>query len=258
MMKKVLTMAAVLTLAASSMMAQNTFKGIVKYKIESTGTTAMNLPPEIATAEIKVMGEQMYTKSYMFTQGADVFVNGLKQTQCVDYSGAITYLNAQGFEFENYTGDGKFLIEQTFKAETFDSLEIKDTEPGHFYFEYVDSETKEIAGRKVYKLIQHYYNDEGKETQIEMWYAKEIGPAYNVIFEGIKGMPMEMTMNLGEGRALTYTATEVVTGKVKEADFLFPDGFKKATKEDLEAFSADMRDAKEMGYIPSGGDDDDE
>ena len=50
----------------------------------------------------------------------------------------------------------------------------------------------------------------------------------------------------------------MVTGKVKEADFLFPDGFKKATKEDLEAFSADMRDAKEMGYIPSGGDDDDE
>ena len=69
MMKKVLTMAAVLTLAASSMMAQNTFKGIVKYKIESTGTTAMNLPPEIATAEIKVMGEQMYKKLYVYEGG---------------------------------------------------------------------------------------------------------------------------------------------------------------------------------------------
>ena len=87
-----------------------------------------------------------------------------------------------------------------------------------------------------------------------MWYAKNIGPTYNVLFEGIKGMPLEFTMDLGEGRAITCTATEVVSGKVKEADFLFPDGYKKPSKEDLEAFSTDMQDAKDMGYFPGGDD----
>lgn len=255
MMKRFFSLAAAVVFTVSGVMAQNTFKGIVKYKIESTGTTSMNIPEQIASAEVKVMGEQMYTKSYMFTQGAEVYINGLKQTQCVDYSQIISYLAAQGFEFENYQGDGKFLIEQTFNATTFDSLEIKDTEPGHFYFEYVEGETKEIAGRTAHKLIQHYYNEEGTETQIVMWYVKDIGPAYNVLFEGIKGMPLECTMNLGEGRAITYTATEVVSGKVKEADFLFPDGYKKASKEELEAFSTDMQDAKDMGYFPGGDDD---
>lgn len=255
-MKKVFALAAALLLTVGAMSAQNTFKGIVKYKIESTGTTAMQIPEQIATAEIKVMGEQMYTKSYMFSQGSEVFVKGLKQTQCVDNSMYITYLNAQGYEFENYKGDGKFLLEHTYNASTLDSLEIKDTEPGHFYFEYVDGETKEIAGQTCYKLIQHYYNDEGNETQFVMWYAKNIGPAYNVIFEGVKGMPLEYTMNLGEGRAITCTATEVVSGKVKEVDFLLPDGYKKPTKEELEAFATDLQDAKEMGYLPNGGDDD--
>ena len=254
-MKRAFSLAAAVMFTVSGIFAQNTFKGIVKYKIESTGATAMNIPEQIASAEVKVMGEQMYTKSYMFTQGTEVYVNGLKQTQCVDYSQIISYLVAQGFEFENYQGDGKFLIEQTFNATTFDSLEIKDTEPGHFYFEYVDGETKEIAGQTTYKLIQHYFDDEGKETQIVMWYAKNIGPAYNVLFEGIKGMPLECTMNLGEGKAITYTATEVVSGKVKETDFLFPDGYNKPTKEDLEAFSTDMQDAKDMGYFPGGDDD---
>jgi hypothetical protein len=252
-MKKVFALAAALLLTVGAMSAQNTFKGIVKYKMESTGTTAMQIPEQIATAEIKVMGERMYTKSLLFGQGSEIFVNGLKQTQCVDYSNAIIGLTARGFEFENYKGDGKFLLEQTYNASTLDSLEIKDTEPGHFYFEYVDGETKEIAGQTCYKLIQHYYSEEGNETQFVMWYAKNIGPAYNVIFEGVKGMPLEYTMNLGEGRAITCTAIEVVSGKVKDVDFLLPDGYKKPTKEELEAFSTDMQDAKEMGYLGDGG-----
>jgi hypothetical protein len=256
-MKKVFSIAAAMLLTAGALMAQNSFKGIVKYKVESTGQVSMQIPDEIATAEIKVMGDQMYTKAPIFTQGLDVFVNGLKQIQCIDYSQLISYLAAQGFEFENYKGDGKILVEHTFNASTFDSLEIKDTEPGHFYFEYVDGETKEIAGQKCYKLVQHYYNDEGVENQIVMWYSKEIGPAYNIIFEGIKGMPLECTMDAGEGRAITYTAIEVIKGKVKDADFLLPDGFKKLTDEEREAFSTDLQDARDMGYLPGGGDDDD-
>ena len=255
-MKKIFTLAAAVLLTAGALMAQNTFKGIVKYKVESTGNVAIPIAPEIATAEIKVMGEQMYTKSPIFTQGMEVFVNGLKLTQCMDLSGYIAYLNAKGFEFENYKGNGKWLVESTFKASTFDSLEIVDKEPGHFYFEYVDGETKQIAGQTAHKLIQHYYAEDGTETQVIMWYAKNIGPAYNPLSEGIKGMPLEYTMNLGEGRAVTCTATEVVSGKVKELDFLFPDGFHKPSEEEMEAWKTDLQDAKDMGYLEQGGDDD--
>lgn len=255
MKKSVFSLIAAVLFAVSGVMAQNTFKGIVKFKVESTGTVAMNLPEQFATAEIKVDGENMYTKSMIFTQGVEVFVRGLKQIQCIDYSQLISYLAAQGFEFENYQGNGKILMEQTFSAETFDSLEIKDTEPGHFYYEYVDGETREIAGVTAYKLVQHNYNEEGVDHPDVMWYSKEIGPAYNILFQGLKGMPLEFTMEAGEGRALTFTVTEIVKGKVKEADFLLPDGYKKLTDEEREAFATDLQDARDMGYLPSGGDD---
>ena len=58
-------------------------------------------------------------------------------------------------------------------------------------------------------------------------------PVINVLFSGIKGMPLECTMDAGEGRAITYTATEVVKGKVKEADFLLPDGYETLGEEEL-------------------------
>lgn len=257
-MKKMFVLAAAVMLAAFGAQAQNSFKGIVKYKVESTGTVSMNIPAEVATAEIKVMGDQMYTKSYIFTQGLEVFVRGLKMTRCVDYSQLMSYLAAQGFEFENYKGNGKVLVESEAKRETYDSLEIKDTEPGHFYYEYVDGETKTIAGQTAYKLVQHIYGEDGEDHPIVMWYSKEIGPEFNMIFEGLKGMPLECTMDAGEGRAITYTAIEVVKGKVKEADFLLPDGYKKMTEEEQEAFATDIQDAREMGYLPSGGGDEEE
>ena len=49
----------------------------------------------------------------------------------------------------------------------------------------------------------------------------------------------------------------MIKGKVKDADFLLPDGFKKLTDEEREAFSTDLQDARDMGYLPGGGDDDD-
>ncbi len=251
-MKKIFVLAAAVVLAAVGAQAQNSFKGIVKYKVESTGTVAMTIPPEVALAEVKVMGDMMYTKSPIFTQGLEVYVDGMKVTRCVDYSQLISYLAAQGFEFENYKGNGKILMESTAKKESFDSLEIKDTEPGHFYYEYVDGETKTIAGRTAYKLVQHVYNEEGVDEPVVMWYDKTIGPAYNVLFNGIKGMPLEVTMDAGEGRAITYTVTEVVSGKVKEADFLYPDGYNALTEEESEALATDIQDARDMGYLPSG------
>ncbi|MBP5677196.1 MAG: hypothetical protein J6W88_01720 [Bacteroidales bacterium] len=257
-MKKIFAMAAVALLACGGLTAQNTFKGIVKYSVESTGAVAIDLPAEVRVAEIKVSGNKMYTKSYIFTQGLECFVNDMKQTTCVDYSGLIAYVTGNGCEFENYTGNGKMLMVQEYKASDFDSLEIVDREPGHGYFEYVAGETKQIAGMTAKKLVSHSFDDEGKESTMEMWYTDEVGPKVNVLFGGIKGMPIEVTMKVGEDQAITYTATEFVSGKVKDTDFILPDGYSKLSDEEMEAFRTDLKEAREMGCLPSGGDDEEE
>jgi hypothetical protein len=214
--------------------------------VESTGQVAMSIPEEAAKAEIKVSGDDIFTKSAIFTQQADcILIQGLKQTACIDYSQLLGYLRSQDFEF-TYNGSGKLLIKNEAKASDFDSVDIPDTEPGHFYYEYVDSETKQIAGMTAKKLIRHLYDEEGVDHPMSMWYSDEIGPKINILFNGIKGMPLECTMDAGEGKAITYTATEIIKGKVKEADFLLPDGYETLSEEELETLGSEIKDAIEL------------
>ena len=247
-MKKIITLAAAVMLTAGSLMAQNTFKGIVKYKVESTGTVSMQIPEEVAKAEIKVDGNNMFTKSPIFLGGMGaecVLVNNMKVTQCMDLSGLLGYLRSNGSDF-TYQGSGKIIVRNEAKASTYDSLTIVDQEPGHFYYEYVDSDTKQIAGHTAYKMVRHMYDEDGVDHPMVMWYSKEIGPAYNSIFSGIKGMPLECTMDAGEGKAITYTATEIVSGKVKEADFLLPDGYETLSDEDLQELFEQLQEEIEL------------
>jgi hypothetical protein len=44
---------------------------------------------------------------------------------------------------------------------------------------------------------------------------------------------MEYSINLGDGRQLTLTATEVKKGKVKEVDMLLPSGYENISTEDF-------------------------
>lgn len=248
-MKKLIVMAAALMLTAGSMMAQNSFKGIVKYKVESTGQVSMTIPESAATAEVKVDGNNLFTSSAIFLSGymgaECLLVNNLKTTICMDLSQLIAYLRSQGSEF-NYQGNGKLLIKQEASAASFDSLTIVDQEPGHFYYEYVDGETKEIAGRTAYKMVRHMYDEEGADHPMVMWYSKEIGPAFNAMFNGIKGMPLECTIDAGDGKAITYTATEIVKGKVKEADFLLPDGYETLSDDDLSTLFQQLQEEIEL------------
>ena len=222
---------------------------VVIVKVESTGTTAMTIPEAAATAEIKVDGNNLFTKSPIFLMsymGAEcVLINNLKNTICMDLSQIVGYLRAQGSEFD-YQGSGKILVKDESKPSDFDSLEIKDTEPGHFYYEYVDGETKEIAGKTAKKMVRHVYDEDGVDHPMVMWYSDEIGPKINVLFSGIKGMPLECTIDAGEGRAITYTATEIVTGKVKEVDFLLPDGYDTLGEEELKTFFEQLQEEIEL------------
>lgn len=236
-MKKIFLAAAVMLFTIGGVCAQNNFRGIVKYKLESTGKVDIKIPAEQSIIEVKVYDNQL-----LYEQ---TIQNGMKVAQAIDFSQYISYLAANGIELETYTGDGKFIVRGEQTKEELDSLYIVDQEPGHFYYENVD-ETKEMLGYTVHKLVMHRYNEEGEDNPATCWYSTEIGPEYCMVLGSMKGFPFVFTQELGEGRAVTYTAIEVVKGKVKDVDMLLPAGYKEATGEEFETFQNEMKDALEL------------
>ena len=236
-MKKVLFATTLMLLGLGTICAQNNFRGIVKYKIESTGKVSITIKPEQSTAEIKVYDNQILSGQTVQT--------GFKVVQAADFSPYISYLAANDIELESYTGDGKFLIRDEISKEKLDSGYIVDKEPGHYYYENVD-ETKEMLGFTAHKLIMHRYDEEGNDNPAICWYTTEIGPEYCLVLGAIKGFPLVYTQELGEGRAITYTATEIVKGKVKETDMLLPAGYKDASGEEFETFQRELQEAIEL------------
>ena len=236
-MKKLLIAVSVMLLTMGAASAQNSFRGIVKYQLESTGKVDVKIPAEQSIVEVKVYDNQL--RLGQTTQ------NGFKVAQAADFSPYISYLAANGIDLETYTGDGKFLIRDEIAKEKLDSGYIVDKEPGHYYYENVD-ETQEMLGYTAHKLIMHRYDEEGNDNPAICWYTTEIGPEYCLVLGAIKGFPLVYTQELGEGRAITYTATEIVKGKVKETDMLLPAGYKDASGEEFETFQREMQEAFEL------------
>ena len=247
-MKKTFILLVALVALTFTLSAQNSFKGIIKYKVESSGEVSFQVPPEAATAEVFVSGNDLCTKSAIFMHNPfseTIVVNNLKITYCLNYGQLLDYLRNNGSEF-TYQGDGKLLQKHTFNEAEADSLTIVDTEPGHYYYEYVDGETREIAGIKAKKVIRHAFNAEGVDEPVELWYTDEIGPKYNFLFDGVKGMPLMCKQDIGEGKAVTYTAIEVVKGKVKDGDFLLPYGYEQLSDEDMQTLFTEIQEELEL------------
>ncbi|MBP5536515.1 MAG: hypothetical protein J6X62_06970 [Bacteroidales bacterium] len=243
-MKKIVLAAlfAAMLLISATLTAQNSFKGIVKYEVKSTGEVAVNIKPENATMEIKVMGDKLIYQNML--------QEGMKITANIDLSQAIAYLAANDIELASYTGDGKLLIEEVQTKESVDSLYIPDTEPEHYYIENIAGETNKIQGFTCKKAVMHRYDDEGTDHPTEIWYCDEIGPEYNFLFSSaniiVKGMPLQFTIAGNDGKAITYTATSIVKGKVKEVDFLLPSGFKKTSQEEFTTIMQEIQDAAKL------------
>lgn len=236
-MKKFFVAAAMMLLTMSTLIAQNNFRGIVKYKVESTGKVDVQIKPEQSVFEIKVYDSKLMV--------GNTIQNGLKTVAATDLSPIISYLAANGIELETYSGDGKILVREEANVDSLKSIEVKDEEPGHYYYEYVD-ETQEMLGYTAKKLIVHSFDEEGHDNPSTCWYTTEIGPEYCLLMGRIKGFPMVFTQMLADGKAVTYTATEVVKGKVKEAEFFPPAGYKDLTEEELEALGEEIQNAAEL------------
>lgn len=244
-MKKIFTAALVMLLAMGALSAQNTFRGIVKYEIASSGKEFVQIPDDYKIVEIKVYDGKVLIPQGIMSQMGTTIQNGLKITSAQDYSMYIVGLKGQyGIELESYTGDGKFIVKDETPKESLDSLYIVDKEPGHFYYE-MTSETKDIQGFTATKQIMHRYDAEENDNPAECWTTDKIGPEYALVFGGMKGFPLVFTQQLPEGRALTFTAVEVVKGKVKEAEFFPPAGYSD-NKEELELFIQELQDAMSL------------
>lgn len=236
-MRKLFVAALIMLLSVGALSAQNNFRGIVKYQITSSGKVDMPIPAEQGVIEIKVFDDKL-------ALGQSI-QNGMKMAQAIDYSQIIGYLAANGIELESYTGDGKFLIRGEETKEEADSIYLEDKEPGHFYYEMVDG-TKDILGYQAKKLIMHRYDEAGTDNPAECWYTTEIGPEYCFLLGSIKGFPLVISQELGEGKAITYTAIEIVKGKVKEVDMMVPYGFKDTSLEDFTAFMEELQEAASL------------
>lgn len=213
-----------------SVAAQNNFRGSITYKLESTGETALQIRPEAATAELKVYDNKALTSSPTLTNNAMasyVLVDGNKMYACMDLSQLMMYLEQNEVELD-YKGSSKILVSEEVSQSAIDSLTIPVTEG--FYIEYVD-ETKQIAGVDAKKAIFHSFGEDGVDHQTIAWYNDAMGPAVNMIFNGLRGVMLEMSVDYGEGRQLTYTATEIKKGKVKEVDMLLPSGYEEISDE---------------------------
>lgn len=236
-MRKLFVAALVMLLSVSALSAQNNFRGIVRYQVTSSGKVDSQVPAEQAVVEMKVFDNKLSLGQTLQTD--------MKVAQAIDYSPALQYLAMNDIELESYTGDAKFLIRGEITKEEADSIYLEDKEPGHFYYEMVD-ETTDILGYQAKKLIMHRYDEEGVDNPAICWYTTEIGPEYCLLFGNIKGFPLVLSQDLGEGKAITYTAVEIIKGKVKEVDMMVPYGYKETTQEEFVAFMKELQEAAEL------------
>lgn len=248
-MKKILLFAAVACLSIGSLFAQNKFKGTINYTLTSTGETEFQIPDQIKNAELKVYESKVLASSPIFLMNyggmaSNILVDGRKQYICMDLSQIFMYLSANDVELD-YKGSSKILVSDEITQSEIDSLTIPVTEG--FYIEYVSGETKTIAGKTAKKAVMHAFDEDGEDHPTTFWYCDEIGPEVNIIFNGIKGVALEYSMNIGEGRQITLTATEIKEGKVKEVDVLLPDGFESITKDQFTALFKQINE--EMQYL---------
>lgn len=246
-MKKILLVAATALLSMGTLFAQNTFKGTIVYTATSTGETAFTIPEQFATAEVKVFDTKVFTSSMLFLGSQltnSILVDGHKRYACMDLSQLFMFFQQQDIELD-YSGSPKILVSSDMTQEEVDSLTIPCTE-SCFYIEYVDGETKTIAGETAMKAVIHAFDEDGEDHPTVIWYSDKMGPDVNLLFNGVKGMALEYAMDMGEGRQITLTATEIKKGKVKEVDMLLPNGYEKISEEVRDALFKQISEEMEL------------
>ncbi|MBP5758395.1 MAG: hypothetical protein J6W45_03225 [Bacteroidales bacterium] len=238
-MKKTLTLLALLAITATMLTAQNKFVGIVTYSLESVGE--VDVPLQNKSFQIFVYQD----KAYLGNEQSKQIVNGRKMYVTMDLSQYINYFQSQDVWESEYEGSGKIIVTHEMTQEELDSITIPDTKG--MYIEYVGGETREIQGFKAQKAKYHIFNEEGVDKGFDVWYTTEIGPEYDfVLCTCLKGFPLEFVQSSGDGKAVQYKVSELTKGKVKDTDFMLPDGYDMLTEEAFSALMKNIKEAQEL------------
>ena len=230
---------ALVAFAVSVLVAQNKFVGIVTYSLESVGE--VDVPLQNKSFQIFVY----QNKAYLGNEQAKQIVNGRKMYMIMDLSQYISYFQSNDVWESEYEGSGKIIVTHEMTQEELDSITIPDTKG--MYIEYVGGETREIQGFKAQKAKYHIFNEEGVDKGFDVWYTTEIGPEYDfVLCTGLKGFPLEFVQSSGDGKAVQYKVSELTKGKVKDTDFMLPDGYDMLTEEAFSALMKNIKEAQEL------------
>ncbi|MCK9613579.1 MAG: hypothetical protein PHR81_10830 [Bacteroidales bacterium] len=192
------------TFCIPSTFGQKKFKGIITYAITYGGTidaATAAMQPKITTLAIY----ENKQKSTTSTQGVtfDEITDG-------DNKSKITLLDLMGQKVYFKTSTTEIEAEIAENPEP----EIKYSE-----------ETKSVAGYNCKKADYIMQNEDGETISSVVYYTEELGGEllnYGGQFNKLKGVPLEYTMTTPDGKIITFAASEVKRGKVKDTDFLIP------------------------------------
>jgi hypothetical protein len=95
--------------------------------------------------------------------------------------------------------------------------------------------TKDMAGKTAHEVVATYKNAENVEETETFWACKDLGPSLEMMnYPGLNAMPFEYTVQYAETLSCTFTAVEVIDGKVKKTDLLLETGYEELTMEEFQ------------------------
>lgn len=211
MKKQIILFALMVSAFSFSLFAQQgKWAGTIKYQLTWSGDVPQGLPAEY---EVKVFEEK--TKYMDMTMGAVVITDAQKKN--------ITLM----FDFSQIPLEdvsGKWYIREKIADSAFALVSYNFT-----------GKTKEMAGKTAHEVVATYKNAENIEETETFWACKDLGPSVEMTsYPGLQAMPFEYTVQYAETLSCTFTAVEVIEGKVKKTDLLLETGYEELTMEEFQ------------------------
>ncbi|MGB0916095.1 MAG: DUF4412 domain-containing protein [Flavobacteriales bacterium] len=194
-------------------LAQKKFEGSITFGLEYK-----DLPAEMAAMEAMLPDEMTTRVKGDKTRMEQSMGMGMSQVTITDMK------KKSGMLLMDMMGK-KMAVEMS--KDELDKMDKKDKSKKP-EFKYVDG-TKEVAG---YKCKRALVTMEGI-GEMELYYTEDIPSGASTQFEGLKGFPLEYTMDAGQFK-IKMTAKEVKSEKLDKSLFEIPEGFQKMTFEEFQ------------------------
>lgn len=209
MKKKMLTLLSVAAIFVVSTCAQ--FEGKVVFGLE------YELP------------EEMESQRSMLPSQMDMLISQSK-TKVVQN----TMMGAQIVISDTKTKESTLLMDMMGQKMAIDMPAPSDDEKGVEPTYKYDDKTKKLAGFKCKHAIMTIEDENGEEAEMDVYYTEEIPAAANDKLKGLKGFPLEYTIN-SQGLVMVVSAKSVSKEKIAASEFEIPEGFTKMTMEEFKA-----------------------